>query len=154
MQHSGIANRGLVEVVHGEIVQMSKITSLRCVVLAVGVAMLCACAASVSTIVTGKERPAISPGAVKVYSSPPQKFEDVAIVSGTARGGGTAQGQTNNVLDGLKKAAAKLGANGILIASAGAQNAGAVVFPNNGYPIVAPVTTQAITAKAIYVIEE
>jgi hypothetical protein len=127
---------------------------VRTMALAVGIAMLCACAASVSTIVTGKERPAIYSDQVKVYSSPPKKYEDVAIISGSSSSGGTAQRQTNNVIVGLREQAAKLGANGILIQSAGAQNAGAVVYPNNGYPIVAPVVGQAITAKAIYVIEE
>jgi hypothetical protein len=108
----------------------------------------------VSTIVTGKTRDEIGTDKVRVYSTAPKKYEDVAILSGSANSGWTSQAQIENVLDGLKKAAAELGANGILIESAGAQNSGAVVFPNGGTPIIAPVNRQAITAKAIYVTEE
>jgi hypothetical protein len=132
----------------------SLMKSLRVLALAVGAAAICACAASVSTIVTGKERPEIDSGQVKVYSSPPKKYEDIAIISGSGGSGGTARRQTTNVIVELREAAAKLGANGILIEFAGTQNAGAVVIPSGNTSIVTPITTQAITAKAIYVIEE
>jgi len=118
-------------------------------------ACLFGCAASVGTIVTGKTRPPIDPSSVKLYSSPPRQFEDVALVSGRAGSGWTAQGQVDNAVAGLKKNAAQLGANGVLIETAGSQSAGAVAIPNgNGGFVLAPIESQVVKGRAIYVILE
>jgi hypothetical protein len=110
--------------------------------------------ASVSAIVTGKTRPAIDPSAVKLYSTPPHRYEDVAIVSAEANSGWTDQGQIDNAIAGLKKKAAQLGANGVLIEATGKEGGGAVAIPSGTGFILAPVENQVVKGRAIFVSEE
>lgn len=110
--------------------------------------------ASVSAIVTGKTRPAIDPSAVKLYSTAPKHYEDVAILSSKANSGLTAQGKVDNAVAGLKKKAAQLGANGVLIEASGTQNGGAVAIPSGNGFVLAPVENQVVQGRAIFVSEE
>jgi hypothetical protein len=113
------------------------------------------CAASVGTIVTGKARPAVEVSVVKLYSSPPRAFEDVAIVTAEAQSGWTDQGQINNAVAGLKKKAAQLGANGILIEATGKQGGGSVAIPNGtGGFMIATADSQVVKGRAIFVTQE
>jgi hypothetical protein len=87
---------------------------------------IAACASS--HVLTGTARPEIDPSQVKIYSHPPANFEEVALLTATSASSWavTEQGQTNVVIEGLKKEAAKLGANGVLITDLGSEQAGGV----------------------------
>ena len=75
-----------------------------------------ACAPS-SHILTGTARPPISPADVKVYSTPPPHFEEIALLDATSKSafGTGGQKSIDKVIERLKIEAAKLGANGILL---------------------------------------
>ena len=83
-----------------------------------------------SRILTGDPRPQLSEDGVKVYSSMPKNAEEIAIVNGV-----DAWLQRNNrALFEMKKQAAKLGANGLVIEKSqlsgwtGAQITGKAIF--------------------------
>jgi hypothetical protein len=127
---------------------------MRWISVVAGLVYLLGCA-SVSTIVTGEKRPAIDPSTVKLYSRPPHQFEDVALVTAEANSGWTEQAQVDNAIAGLRKKAAQLGANGVLIEAAGKQGGGAVAIPTaNGGFVLAPIDRQAVQGRAIFVTQE
>jgi len=103
--------------------------------------------ASGSALVTGPVRSAIKSDKVVVYSEPPANYEVIGIVSATSDGGLSQQSSLNHALDELKKQAAKIGANGIIIENINTSSNGGVIVGN----IWVNVTSQNITGKAIYV---
>lgn len=64
-------------------------------------------------IVTGAKRPAIKPEQVVIYQVPPAKFEIVGIVNATTPG--KRQRNMDDAVDELKRQAAQIGANGIIL---------------------------------------
>jgi hypothetical protein len=80
-----------------------------------------------SRIVVGNARPAIAPENVKIYLRPPAKFEEIAIVNATSKNSfASDQSLTDSAVFQMKKDAAALGANGILLGGVGNQQIGAV----------------------------
>ena len=123
--------------------------------------VLAGCAAS-SHILTGQKRPAIEPAQVKLYSKPPAKFEEVAIIEASSRNSWavTDQGKVDVVVERLKEQAAQLGANGVLLQMTGSESVGGIVtgFASGSNPTFGTgIYTQAIhkvgRALAIYVAE-
>lgn len=69
-----------------------------------------------NTIVTGKARPAITPNDVHLYSSAPESFEEIAIVSASAgHDFKKSSALMNEAIQRLKDEAAKVGANGVIL---------------------------------------
>jgi len=89
-------------------------TLMRIVLLALPI-IVTACASS--HVIVGTARPAIQPDQVKVYLEPPAKYETVALLEASDMGanGFSAQSRTNKIMKRLKKEAANLGANGIVL---------------------------------------
>ena len=85
------------------------------------------CAAQ-SHVIVGTVRPPIPPEQVKLYLSPPKKFEQVAIVNSSSRNSGafTEQRKMDRAINRLKEEAGKLGANGVLLQATGDQQVGSV----------------------------
>jgi hypothetical protein len=125
--------------------------------------LLAGCAAS-HTALVGRPRPATSPDSVQIYLQPPATaYEQIANL--TASSGGslaiTMHGKIDKVIERLKQAAAKVGANGILLYGVGHESAGAVgagFDTESGHsPYVAGVGSSAILFRetgagvAIYV---
>jgi hypothetical protein len=108
----------------------------------VAVLAIAACASG-SAIVAGKTRAPTSKEQVKVYLEPPTEFEVIGLVSASSDAGWTEQGSLNYAIAELKKQAAKLGANGVLIVASGETTAGFV------YGV--PVTAKTVQGKAIFV---
>jgi tetrahydromethanopterin S-methyltransferase subunit F len=110
-----------------------------------------------SHIVTGNARPAISPDAVKVYSIAPANSEVVGIVSAGIEASG--QWATDKTVEELKKQAALIGANGLLLGGVSqAQNSqtsyGTAIGANGAvYPTFASGSSSStsISATAIFV---
>ncbi len=71
--------------------------------------------ANTSQIVVGKQRAAIAPEQVKIYVDAPKHYEKVAILDSWASDGMTQQHNTDMIIADMKKKAAALGANGILL---------------------------------------
>ena len=91
--------------------------------------------ASGSAIVTGNTRPPSDPTQVKLYLEPPANYEVIGIVKGSSDMGWTEQGSVDYAIEELKKQAAKLGANGVLLQSTGQKmttGIGTVTNPSTG----------------------
>jgi hypothetical protein len=89
---------------------------------------LSGCASS-QVAVVGHLRPAISPEQVQIYLEPPgSQYDEIANLSASSRGSFsmTAEGKIDKVIERLKREAAKLGANGILLHGVGDQAGGSV----------------------------
>ena len=92
-----------------------------------------------SHIVVGQTREPISPDKVKLYTKPPEKYEEIAIVDASSQSSWavTDQGKIEKAIERLKEEAASLGANGILIGVSGTGNlatsSGGVATTTGGY---------------------
>jgi hypothetical protein len=93
-----------------------------------------------SSIVTGKVKPAISPGEVKIYLDPPSQYDTIGIVEASSDVEFSTQAAQDRVINELKAQAAKIGANG-------------VVLINTGF-YGGPSETKIAKGKAISVIQE
>lgn len=87
---------------------------------------LTACASS--HVIVGTTRAPIQPDQVKIYLQPPAKYETVALLEANDMGanGFSQQSRTNKVMKRLKKEAANLGANGIVLEGFGTEYTGSV----------------------------
>jgi hypothetical protein len=82
-------------------------------------ALLLAGCASTHRVILSPPRPAIAVEQVKVYHVAPKRFEEIArLESSSAIGFGT-PGQTDAAIARLRREAAKLGANGVLLLGVG-----------------------------------
>lgn len=83
-------------------------------------AVLLAGCASTSRVMIGHARPAIAPEQVQVYAVAPPRYQEIALLQ-TQSGSFTygEQNKMNSVLAKLRKAAAGLGANGVLLTGQG-----------------------------------
>jgi len=83
------------------------------------VVLLAAGCASTSRVMLGQARAPIDPSQVQVYSTPPAGSVEIAqLESSSAVGFGT-QGQTDAAVARLKREAAALGANGVILMGVG-----------------------------------
>ena len=106
-----------------------------------------AACASGSAIVTGNTRTPVAPQQVKIYLEPPATFEVIGLVNATSNAGSTEQGSLDYAINELKKQAAKLGANGVLIESSGETTTGVVSGKNYAIPVIG----KTVQGKAIFV---
>ena len=81
--------------------------------------LLLACA-STSKVMLSQARPAIDPALVQVYASPPEGSIEIAQIEATSAAGFGTQGQTDAAIARLKREAAALGANGVILMGVGA----------------------------------
>jgi hypothetical protein len=94
-----------------------KTSANRSLALAGFIALSVAACATDSVVITGLSRAPISPADVKIYSQPPAQFEEVAILDASKNSAFTTGGQktVDEVIQGLKAQAAKIGANGVIL---------------------------------------
>lgn len=92
---------------------MGRETALLAAVFACAAA---ACATS-SHVLIGTARPPISPESVRVYYTPPPRYEEIATISASSQGSLalTSQQNMDKAMQRMKAEAAKVGANGILL---------------------------------------
>jgi hypothetical protein len=121
------------------------------------------------TIMVGQPRPAISPGAVRVYQVPPRHYERIAIINSS---GGTSwifpdRDSMDEAIARLREEAAKLGANGVLLQQVYDESAGNLSIGVGGFGfgggrhsfyagggsanVGAPLINHRVQATAIYV---
>ncbi|MBI3530020.1 MAG: hypothetical protein HY067_18900 [Betaproteobacteria bacterium] len=95
--------------------------------LVFSVFLLAACATA-SHVITGKTRTPIDPSQVKVYSTAPPGYEEIAVVDATSRLSFSFgdQKKMDAVMERLRKEAASLGANGVLLQSTGTESGGGI----------------------------
>jgi hypothetical protein len=81
------------------------------------------------TALVGQTRPPISPELVQIFLEPPKShYEQIANLSASSRGSFalTTHGKIDKVIERLKKEAARLGANGILLHGVDSRSAGSL----------------------------
>lgn len=114
------------------------------------ISLIISSCASGTALVTGTQHPETSPESVVIYTEPPVNYEVVGIVTASSDSGWTDQGRLDYALTELKKQAAKIGANGILLEDVTQTTTGGVY----SYGMYVPSTSQNLSGKAIYVPEE
>lgn len=103
-----------------------------------------------SVIVTGTTRAPTDPTLLKLYLEPPSDYEVIGVVNASGNGWTEQESQDLAIAE-LKKQAAKLGANGVLLVASGEKTSTAVGGYNAGYFYAIPVTAKAVSGKAIHV---
>ena len=89
------------------------------IALTLGVALATGGCASTSKVMLGQARAPVDPATVQIYSTPPAGSVEIAqLESSSAVGFGT-QGQTDAAIARLKREAAALGANGVILMGVG-----------------------------------
>lgn len=114
------------------------------------ISLIISSCASGTALVTGVQRPATSPESVILYTEPPANYEVIGIVTASSDSGWTDQGSLEYALKEIKKQAAKIGANGILLENVSQSTSGGVYY----YGVYFPSSSQNLTGKAIYIPEE
>lgn len=114
------------------------------------ISLIISSCASGTALVTGTQHPETSPESVVIYTEPPVNYEVIGIVTVSSDSGWTDQGRLDYALTELKKQAAKIGANGILLEDVTQTTTGGVY----SYGMYVPSTSQNLSGKAIYVPEE
>ena len=107
-----------------------------------------------SSIVTGNVRPAIDPNAVKLYLDPPQEYETIGIIEASSDVEFSSQAATDRAIHELKKQAAKIGANGVLILNTGSKSGDVVGFFSGGIFFGDASETKTAKGQAIFVSRE
>ncbi len=81
-----------------------------------------------SHVIVGTPRAAITPAEVRLYTTPPPNYEEIALLDASSQSSFAIgdQMKVDVVIRRLKEEAAALGANGILLQGVGSQSAGAV----------------------------
>ena len=133
--------------------------TLRSVTLLLLAVALSACA-STSKVMLGQARPPVDPAQVQIYTTPPPGSIEIAqLESSSAVGFGT-QGQTDAAVARLKREAAALGANGVILMGVGSSGSpvgmsvGAGSYGRHsagGIGIGIPTTQKKAAGVAIYV---
>lgn len=101
-------------------------------------------------MVTGVQRPATSPESVIIYTEPLVNYEVIGLVSASSDSGWTNQGSLEYAVEEIKKQAARIGANGILLDNITQTTSGETYY--NG--VFSASTSQNISGKAIYIEEK
>ncbi|MEO8008421.1 MAG: hypothetical protein ABI728_07880, partial [Betaproteobacteria bacterium] len=89
--------------------------------------LLAACATT-SHVITGKTQTPIDPSKVKIYSTAPADYEEIAVIDATSRWSFSFgdQRKMDTVMERLRREAASLGANGVLLQSTGSESGGGI----------------------------
>ena len=133
--------------------------SFRTVAIVLAAALVAGCAGS-SKVMLGQARAPIDPAQVQIYRTPPAGSQEIAqLESKSAVGFGT-QGQTDAAVARLKREAAALGANGVVLLGGGSSGApvgmsvGAGSYGRHsggGLSVGLPTTQKQAAGVAIYV---
>jgi hypothetical protein len=129
-----------------------KFVRLQNVIIYLLVLFLTACASG-SVIVTGTKRFPIDPSQVKLYLEAPSNYEVIGLVNASSDAGWTEQDSQDYAVQELKKQAAKLGANGVLLETTGETTSTVVGGYGTGFLYAIPVTAKTVSGKAILVNE-
>ncbi len=128
--------------------------------IAAAIALAAAGCASTSKVMIGQARPPIDPALVQVYGTPPPGSVEIAQVEATSAAGFGTQGQTDSAVARLKREAAKLGANGVVMMGVGSERSGGGVslgasnyggHVGGGIGIGIPTTQKRAAGVAIWV---
>ncbi|MFT4257283.1 MAG: hypothetical protein QM599_10060 [Pseudoxanthomonas sp.] len=95
-------------------------------------ALLLASCAGTTRVMLGQARPPVDPAVVRIYDAVPPGAVQIAQLESTSGAGFGGQGQTDAVVARLKREAAALGANGVVLMGVGSQSSGGGVSVGGG----------------------
>lgn len=107
--------------------------------------------ASGSAILVGEAREPIALEKVRLYLQTPESYETIALVNASSDAGFTKQDSIDYAIEELKKQAAKLGANGVLLGATGSNNSVMIGGQGTDYQYLIPISEQTVSGQAIYV---
>lgn len=116
--------------------------------------------AGTSKVMLGAARPAVDPAQVRIYTTPPAGSIEIAQLEASSAVGFGTQGQTDAAVARLKREAAALGANGVILMGVGSSGSpvgmsvGAGSYGRHsggGVGIGIPTTQKKAAGVAIYV---
>ena len=110
--------------------------------------------ASGSTIITGEARVAIDPSEIKIYLDPPFQYETIGLVEASSDVEFSRQVAQDRVIAELKKRAAEIGANGVLLIHSGNTTNVTTRVDSNGSFYSSSSDTITGQGRAIFVTEE
>ncbi|MEO9214351.1 MAG: hypothetical protein ABI227_01675 [Rhodanobacter sp.] len=127
-------------------------STYRYATLCLGAILLAGCATG-SAISVGASHAATAPATVRIYSDPPASFEVVGLVKAESGLGWTDQQSVTYAVEELRKQAATLGANGVLLTAQGTRSIGNYVAHDNKGKVtsVNPMLNETVEGKAIIV---
>ena len=99
---------------------------LRLSLVVIAVVALNSCASG-SAVVTGTKRQGVDTAIVQMYSTPPSEYEVIGVVKASSEMGLTEQQSMNYAVEELKKQAAAIGANGLLVTEIGGRSEDAAI---------------------------
>jgi type IV pilus biogenesis protein CpaD/CtpE len=125
--------------------------SMRLILVAVVSALLAGCASG-SALVTGQARPAIADHTtVRVLTEKPEGAEEIAIVKASSDSGLTQQNSLDYAVDELKKQAAKVGANAVVLTNRDTSSQVVGVPAYGGGTIVGSSEVEIVQGIAVWV---
>jgi len=107
-----------------------------------------------STIIIGEARSAIDPTEVTIYLEPPPQYEIIGLIEASSDVEFSRQAAQDRVMNELRRRAARIGANGILLMGTGSQAGDAVGFVSGGILFASTGTRITGQGRAIFVIQE
>jgi hypothetical protein len=110
--------------------------------------------ASGSAVVTGEARPPIDPSQVKVYLDPPSEYETIGLVEASSDVEFSSQAAMDRAIDELRKQAAKIGANGVLLLGSSSQSGGTSGYYSGGVFYTVNSEKKVVGGRAILVADE
>ena len=131
--------------------------------------LFCGCGTTANVMMVGNARPAISPESVRVYHSPPRRFQRIAIINSSSGGSWlfADRDQVPEAIERIREEAAKLGANGVLLEAVGTTSSGSLGVGVGGFGVgggrrhfhavsghgsfFGPILHKTVQATAIYV---
>lgn len=125
--------------------------------------ILCFASCTSTHVMVGTARPPTDPDSVRIFHTPPAKYEEIALIESDNLGtsGFTQQGRVNSAMKRLRENAASLGANGIILQSVRDAGGGGVtsgyVAPNGAYTATTVPTghlVKKVSGVAIHVTKE
>lgn len=124
------------------------------------VAMLLVLLASVSgcatgsAVVTGEARMPTDPSQVKIYLDPPSEYETIGLVEASSDVEFSSQAAMDRAIAELRRQAAKIGANGVLLLSTSNESGGSVGSYSGGVFYASSTDKKVVGGKAIFVADE
>ena len=130
-------------------------TAISFLVLTIFAFNLSGCVATGTTVLIGVKRDATNFEQVNIYHTPPANYEVIAVVKASADTGWSDQEILDMAVEEVKKQAAKVGANGIILEKMGKESIGSFgSFSSYGYGgsfFASARYAQSISGTAIYV---
>ncbi|KOE80323.1 MULTISPECIES: hypothetical protein [Vibrio] len=126
------------------------VSKLKVVLWSFALLVLNGCASG-SSIVTGVQRAELDISEVRLYLEAPKQYETIGLVKASSDAGMTQQASQDYAVEELKKQAAKIGANGVILTATGERTSSMLMSNSDGSFYTIPVSTETMSGLAVFV---